>query len=61
VQMGGQFRGVKCISPLPKKSKQGLGFNEWQLCHFNSYVGYKIGMRSIKIPREMHVMPFSFI
>jgi hypothetical protein len=41
-----------------KKSKHALGFNEWQLRHFTSYVGYIIGMHSIKIPRKMHMMSF---
>jgi hypothetical protein len=35
-----------------KKSKQALGFNEGQLCHFTSYVGCKIGKQSIKISRD---------
>jgi hypothetical protein len=36
-----------------KKSKQVLGFNERQLCHFTNLVGCKIERRNIKILHDV--------
>jgi hypothetical protein len=38
---------------MRKKLKQALGFNDGQLRYFTSSVGYKIGKRNIKIPRDV--------